>query len=332
MQSGVAEWQSLDDSEKAEWKAAGARLRPRLPGYQAFLSDWIHSNFEAGDMADLQEFDETGTWTKPAGAKFVMAELWAPGGGAGSGRRGDEFTARIGGEGGTGGTYVYALFAADDLDATEEVEIGDPGEGGEAQTSDSADGNDGSDGGNTTFAGLTARGGKGGKGGSTGGFLVTKEGPGTIGDGLPDDPGGFGGAEGTNSAGASAYGKQCSGWGGACGAIFNTPNTTFIQAGVSLKGGHGGGAGAFKNGSNPSTDGSPGAALGDGTAGEEGTSSTPDGGNGSGRASGGGGFFESDGGDGGTASGGGGGGPSDNGNPSGEGGNGGPGLCRVYTW
>lgn len=52
---------------------------------------------------DIQTFTADGTWTKPAGCRFVRIELWGAGGGGGGGRRAGASTWRAGGTGGGGG-------------------------------------------------------------------------------------------------------------------------------------------------------------------------------------------------------------------------------------
>jgi hypothetical protein len=107
-----------------------------------------------GGGANLQEFSSSGTYTKPAGATFVMVEAWGGGGGGGSGRNGRSGGSGSGGAGGGGGSYVTRLFKATDVGGTETVTIASGGSGGASQTSTGTNGNQGTDGGNTTFGSL----------------------------------------------------------------------------------------------------------------------------------------------------------------------------------
>lgn len=109
-----------------------------------------------GHLADYQEFNASGTWTKAtdAGANsLVIVRKFAPGGGgarAGSGSAG----------GGGGGMGIFEIYLASDLSATETVTIGAAGVGRITSTGD------GTSGGSVTFGshGQTAFGGGGGKG------------------------------------------------------------------------------------------------------------------------------------------------------------------------
>lgn len=91
----------------------------------------------------------SGTWTKPAGLKYL--EVWCVGGGGGGSRAGITGAGQssVGGSGGGGGT-AYRLYTAAELNATEAYIVGAGGlsPGGVAAA-----------GGNSTFKGMTGNGG-----------------------------------------------------------------------------------------------------------------------------------------------------------------------------
>jgi hypothetical protein len=184
----------------------------------------------AGGGANLQEFTTSGTWTKPAGATFVMVEALGAGG-AGAGSTGTNNNSQAG-AGGGGGAYLYMIFKATDLTSTVSVTIG---AGGVAVAN-----NNGGDGGITTFGSyLTAYAGQGGRtqpqggsGGSGAGVLANQQ---PIGwSGSLNVFGHFAGSFNGSSA------QPNSGFGGGAGGM---NNTTYWNGGKSYLGGAGGGGG-----------------------------------------------------------------------------------------
>jgi hypothetical protein len=105
----------------------------------------------------VKTFAESGTWTKPPGARAVMVEGWGGGGGASGGTNAATTADAVGGGGGSNGEYVFALFRATEVGAAETVTIGAGGAGG-------AGGMNGCNGGTTRFGLLLAAyGGAGGR-------------------------------------------------------------------------------------------------------------------------------------------------------------------------
>lgn len=186
-----------------------------------------------GQLTDRQQFDATGTWTKPNTGTVAFLQAW--GAGASGGRAG----AGDGGGGGGGGAYAEKYIALASLSAAVSVTIG---AGGTAQTVDDTDG---ATGGDTTFgAYISAFGGgrgngdaAGNNGGGGGGGLTSAGSVGTANGGAGGGPSGVIGSATTNTAANS----NPFGGGGGDG------NSTQTGGGGGLYGGGGGGMGSGTN-------------------------------------------------------------------------------------
>jgi hypothetical protein len=109
-----------------------------------------------GGAPDVQTFDASGTWTKPASGSMARIQVWGGGGGAGRGTRNDYHS------GGGGGGYNEITVPLSTLAATETVTIGAAGAGRTGSTGN------GTAGGNSSFGSVClAYGGSGGRGGTT---------------------------------------------------------------------------------------------------------------------------------------------------------------------
>lgn len=180
---------------------------------------------------DVQTFDTSSTWNKPAYGTIALVQVW--GAGASGGRAG----AGDGGGGGGGGGYLESYIAVASISAAVSVTVG---AGGAAQTSDNTNGNPG---GISSFGAYLLTGGGGaGAGGST----TTNGGGG--GGGLGSSAGGGNASTTTAGAGGPPQGviastttgsaANSSPFGGAGGAQVGG-----VAGGTGLYGGGGGGVG-----------------------------------------------------------------------------------------
>jgi hypothetical protein len=229
----------------------------------------------------LTRFIANGTFTKPAGAKFITVMAMGGGGGGGGGRRGANTVNRQGGFGGHAGEFRIRRFAASDVDASVAVTIGNGGTGGAAGALADTDGSPGLPGGTTSFGTLLrAYGGAGGLGGILGSATVI--------NGIDGDAGGGGqggwrdavnaGSTGGNGGQGSYYSNPVPGGTGVAASPGNPGTNAPILPGF-LNGGSGG-AGGTGNGYGGGTGGAPGGGGGGGGAtNATGTNSQP-GGNG----------------------------------------------------
>lgn len=275
----------------------------------------------AAKSADVQVFTSSGTWTKPANAKFVNIQLFGAGGGAGGGRKDSAaVTTKGGGGGGAGGSYINTNVSASALSATEAVTIGSGGAGGAGVTTNGANGVTGSPGGGTSFNSFVCTGGGAGIGGITGGGVA-----GTA--VLNANSGGASSVVGTASAGSPSqatsttmYGGPGGGGGGGITAasVAGSGGTGGRSNVLNLAGGVAGAAG---------TAGTAGTANPNAAAGVFAVGSAGGGGGASiavsGGAGGAGGF---------PAGGGGGGGATETGTTSGAGGPGAAGMAVITTY
>lgn len=273
---------------------------------------------------NVQTFTTVGTtsWTKPAGAVIVRAEVIGGGSGGGSGRRGAAASVRCGGGGGGGASRSDAMINASDLPSTVTVVVGAAGTGGAAQTVDSTDGNVGGTGGDSRFGDTTggiqvyARVGNPGAAGTasigSGGAVSIGMFPGASG-GSASTTGLVGvaaGATGTTGGGGSGGGitSADAASAGGTGSVSSFSNIRTVTAAGTVGAGQNGAAGSA----------APAAGMG-GDGGGGGASSIT----GAAGTGGAGGIY---------GAGGGGGGASLNGNNSGAGGAGGAGFVRVTTY
>lgn len=293
------------------------------------------TNLGGAAAINIQIFSASGTWTKPANAKYVRIYAFGGGGGAGSGRRGAVGTVRCGGGGGSGGGAAVCDFTAAELGATETVTIGAGGPGGVRRTADDTNGQNATGGGSTTFGTeiLVPGGGAGSGGtnaaGTAGGTTFTLVTPetflqhagsqasstgtnGTNGVTSTDlgSPGGGGGG-GVNTSNTGGTG----GAGGARGGTTGARNALVAAGGTGGTGGTGGAGGAGATSATSPFGLTAGGGGGGGSGTSDGVTAAGDGGAGTG-----------------FGSGAGGGGASTNGANSGAGGHGADGAVAVITW
>ena len=204
---------------------------------------------ETGSTPIKITFTSSGTWTKPAGLKYIDVEIWG-GGGGGSG--GDD-NGNDNGNGGGGGAYNYKRFLASELSTTETVTVGAGGAGG-AGSGPGGSGTNGSVGGTTSFGTLLYA-----YGGGGGALYFSSVVAGAGGGGqLSAGSDSAGGAPRTNTAGSPGYPMVGNGgygidngdggninlsqkngiWGGGAGG----DTSVFLNGGNSTYGGGGGGS------------------------------------------------------------------------------------------
>lgn len=205
------------------------------------------TNLGAAASLDVQVFTVSGTWNKPAGAKFVNFKAVGAGGGGGGGAKSGVLATLIsGGGGGGGGAGIMFNAVASDLSTSVAITIGAGGTGGAGATIAAA-GADGVAGGNTVLGSLlTCFGGGFGSGGtalgtgSGGGAGASTRNAGGTASGAT---GGTGGSSWGSSGGSAAAGTSSQSNGGGAGGGGCSATGTGTTSGAAIAGGGGGGSG-----------------------------------------------------------------------------------------
>jgi len=203
---------------------------------------------------DIQTFNSSNNWLKPAKGTVALVEVWGAGG---SGARDSDYS----GSGGAGGGYAAKLIPLASLAASVSVTIG---AGGSARATNLA----GQDGGSTTFGShLSGYGGKGGRRPTVDDVSALIETPGGAGGGGDHDGvGGVGGGTNYHNGGAAGGASRYGGGGGGGGASDSSPGAA--AGGTSTYGGNGGaGAHDANNAGNGTQPGGGGGGAEDGTSG-----------------------------------------------------------------
>ena len=114
----------------------------------------LKSSLSAVDNVNVNVITATGTWTKPAGLKYIIVEVIGGGGGGGGVTSNTSQTSNSGGGG--GGGYTLKKILESSLGSTETVTVGSGGAGGAGNSS-------GTNGGTSSFGShCSATGGTGG--------------------------------------------------------------------------------------------------------------------------------------------------------------------------
>lgn len=152
--SNITDIQDIRETPYQHWERINAQT---VGGY---LPANIHQAYAYGVLGNTQYFTSSGTYTKPAGLKFVIVEMVGGGGGSG-GCTATSSTQTASSSSGGGGGYSKKKISAADLAAPETVTVGAGG------TAAAAGLNNGGSGGTSSFGShLSATGGGGGVAGN----------------------------------------------------------------------------------------------------------------------------------------------------------------------